>query len=262
MTQLLPLPRSGVATHLATLALCAIAVSASAQSPAELPFAPGEKFEYTGRVHVGVSGRGTLRVDGPSQLRGTTVWTLHSDMEGKLGFIRASDRAVSWIDPVHMSALRYTSRERHVLSKHDDDVSIFASEKRWSAEGGLEGPLVSDQPLDELSFLYFLRTLPLADEAELNVSRHFDAARNPTIVRVVGREDIDVEAGRFHAVVVEMRVRDARRYKGEGVIRIHLSDDACRLILRLESNMPDAGKATLSLTSYEGMRSACIAKLN
>jgi hypothetical protein len=247
---------------LATLALCVCAVGASAQSPADLPFAPGEKFEYTGRVHVGVSGRGTLRVDGPIELRGTTVWTLHSDMEGKLGFLKASDRAVSWIDPVHMSALRYTSRERHLLAKHDDDVSIFANEKRWAAEGGLEGPLVTEQPLDELSFLYFLRTLPLADEAELTVARHFDAARNPTIVRVVGREEIEVGAGRFRAVVVEMRVRDARRYKGEGVIRIHLSDDACRLILRLESNMPDAGKATLALSSYEGTRSVCAAKLN
>ncbi|MEO5816831.1 MAG: DUF3108 domain-containing protein [Gemmatimonadaceae bacterium] len=261
MTRLLPFPRRFAATQLATLALCASAVSASAQSTTDLPFAPGEKFEYAGRVYVGVSGRGTLRVDGPSQLRGTTVWTLHSDMEGKLGFIRASDRSASWIDPVHMSALRYTSRERHVLSKHDDDVSIFASEKRWSTEGGLEGPLVSDHPLDELSFLYFVRTLPLADEAELTVNRHFDAARNPTIVRVVGREDIEVGAGRFHAVIVEMRVRDARRYKGEGTIRIHLSDDACRLILRLESNMPDAGKATLTLTSYEGMRSTCSAKV-
>jgi hypothetical protein len=262
MTSFLTFPRAVVRTPLATLALCVCAAGATAQSPAELPFAPGEKFEYTGRVHVGVSGSGTLRVDGPSQLRGTTVWTLHSDMEGKLGFIRASDRAVSWIDPVHMSALRYTSRERHLLAKHDDDVSIFASEKRWTAEGGLEGPLVSEQPLDELSFLYFLRTLPLADEAELTVSRHFDAARNPTIVRVVGREEIEVGAGRFRAVIVEMRVRDARRYKGEGVIRIHLSDDACRLILRLESNMPDAGKATLALTSYEGVRSACSAKMN
>ncbi|MEO8333612.1 MAG: DUF3108 domain-containing protein [bacterium] len=261
MNSLFTLPRSAVAARLATLAMCLCAVGVGAQSSADLPFAPGEKFEYSGRVHVGVSGHGTLRVDGPSQLRGTTVWTLHSDMEGKLGFIRASDRSVSWIDPVHMSALRYTSRERHILTKHDDDVSIFASEKRWSADDGQEGPLVSDEPLDELSFLYFLRTLPLADEAELSVSRHYDAARNPTIVRVVGREDIDVGAGRFHAVIVEMRVRDARRYKGEGTIRIHLSDDACRLILRLESNMPDAGKATLALSSYEGMRSACTARI-
>jgi Protein of unknown function (DUF3108) len=261
MTPLGSIPRSSGATLLAAFALCAGAVGAGAQAPGDLPFAPGERFEYSGRVHVGVSGRGTLRVDGPSELRGTAVWTLHSDMEGKLGFLRASDRAVSWIDPLRMSALRFTSRERHLLAKHDDDVSIFASEKRWTAEGGLEGPLVSEAPLDELSFLYFLRTLPLADEAELTVARHFDAARNPTIVRVVGREEIQVGAGKFRAVVVEMRVRDLRRYQGEGTIRIHLSDDRCRLLLRLESKVPDAGAAVLSLVSYSGTRADCAAKM-
>ena len=116
-------------------------------------------------------------------------------------------------------------------------------------------------PLDELSFLYYVRTLPLLPDNTLSVTRHFDEARNPTVVRVTGREDIDVPAGRFHAVVVEMRVRDARRYKGEGTIRIHLSDDACRLILRLESRVPDAGPATLELQSYEGARGSCSAKL-
>ena len=241
--------------------LCLAAASAGAQNAAELPFAPGERLEYAGRVHVGVAGRGTLTVEGPNELRGTTTWTLHSDMEGRLGFIRASDRSVSWIDPARMSALRYTSRERHLLARYDEAVDIFAAEKRWTAEGGAEGPLVSELPLDELSFLYFVRTLPLTDDAAMTFARHFDAARNPTLVRVVGREDVDVGAGRFHAVIVEMRVRDARRYKGEGVIRVTLSDDKCRLILRLESEMPDAGKATLGLSAYSGVRCACTAQL-
>ena len=249
-------PSSSAVTTLAALALCACAAGAGAQSASDLPFAPGERFEYTGRMHAGVSAKGILRVDGPSELRGTPTWTLHSDMEGKLGFLRGSDNSESWIDPVHMMALRYVSRERHLLAKHDDVVDMFASEKRWAAQGGIEGALVSDLPLDELSFLYYVRTLPLAKETTLTVWRHFDAARTPTVLRVVGREDVDVGA-----VVVEMRVRDARRYRGEGVIRIHLSDDKCRLILRLESNMPDAGKATLALASYEGARWVCTARI-
>lgn len=133
-------------------------------------------------------------------------------------------------------------------------MNIFASEGRWSAENGDEGATGSALPLYELSFLYYLRTLPLADDTKTSVARHFDPARNPTIVRVVGREEVEVGAGRFHAVIVEMRVRDARRYRDEGVIRVYLSDDACRLILRLESDVPDAGTATLSLAAYSGTR--------
>ena len=227
----------------------------------ELPFAPGERLTYQGRVHAGVSGGGTLWIEGPVELRGTTTWLLHADMEGRVGPLRATDRSISWLDPIHMTALRYTSRERHILTKHDDAVDIFAGEKRWSAASGAEGAVTNGAPLDELSFLYYVRTLPLGSDTTFSVARHFDVARNPTVLRVVGREEIQVGAGRFRAVVVEMRVRDARRYRGEGTIRIHLSDDRCRLILRLESRVPDAGAATLSLQSYEGTRPDCSAQV-
>jgi hypothetical protein len=228
----------------------------------ELPFAPGERLTFKGHVTSGVAGGGTLWVEGPVELRGTSSWLLHSDMEGRVGPFRATDRTASWLDPIRMTALRYTSRERHILTKHDDAVDIYAGEKRWRAENGAEGTLAMTAPLDELSFLYYVRTLALPDGATLSVERHFDAARNPTLLRVVGREEIEVGAGRFRAVVVEMRVRDARRYRGEGTIRIHLSDDRCRLILRMETRVPDAGPASLELQSFEGVRPGCSAQLH
>jgi hypothetical protein len=226
-----------------------------------LPFAPGEKLTFAGKVHSGVSGGGTLWVEGPVELRGATTWLLHSDMEGRVGPLRATDRNASWLDPIRMTSLRYTSRERHIVSKHDDAVDIFAGEKRWRAENGAEGVITVGAPLDELSFLYYVRTLPLTEDTTISVARHFDLARNPTVLRVAGREEIQVGAGRFRALVVEMRVRDPRRYRGEGSIRIHLSDDACRLILRLDSRVPDAGPATLELQSHEGVRSSCTSRV-
>lgn len=245
----------------ATLGILPITGAAPIRSTDALPFAPGERLTYEGRVHTGISGGGTLWVEGPVELRGTATWLLHSDMEGRVGPLRATDRSASWLDPVRMTALRYTSSERHILSKHDDAVDIFAGEKRWSAESGEQGTTAMSAPLDELSFLYYVRTLPLPADTIITVARHFDVARNPTVLRVIGRDEITVGAGRFRAIVVEMQVRDARHYHGEGTIRIHLSDDRCRLLLRLESHMPDTGPATLALQSYEGVRGECTAKL-
>ena len=268
---------AGPSALLLTLALAGVVPSAAAQSAestsyargdqpvvasaGRLPFAPGEKLTFAGKVHSAVSGGGTLRVEGPVELRGTSTWLLRSDMEGRVGPLRATDRNASWLDPIRMTSLRYTSRERHIVSRHDDAVDVFAGEKRWRAENGAEGVTATSAPLDELSFLYYLRTLPLAADTSIAVSRHFDPARNPTLLTVRGREEIQVGAGRFRAVVVEMRVRDPRRYKGEGVIRVHLSDDACRLILRLDSRVPDAGPATLELQSYEGVGGTCSARI-
>jgi hypothetical protein len=243
------------------LALVGLATTASAQEPAGPPFHPGERFTYSGRVRTGVGGTGSIWVEGPMELRGHGTWVLHSDMQGKLGPIRATVRSASWIDPERMASLRYTASERQLWKKHDEVVDIFPEERRWKSQSGLEGTLASEQPLDELSFLFYLRTLPLAPDTKLTLSRHFDDARNPTLVRVIGRGEIVVGAGRFHAIEVEMRVRDARHYKGEGIIQIHLSDDRCRLLLRMESRLPDAGAAMLGLASYEGVRTACTARM-
>ena len=57
----------------------------------------------------------------------------------------------------------------------------------------------------------------------------------------------------FQTIEVEMRVRDPERYSGgEGVIRFHLTDDARRIPVRIESSMPVGGRVVLSLQSGTG----------
>jgi hypothetical protein len=58
---------------------------------------------------------------------------------------------------------------------------------------------------------------------------------------------------------VEMRVKDPRRYKGEGVLRIHLTDDACRIPVRIESTMPVLGTTVLTLESHTHASDCCLA---
>ena len=66
-------------------------------------------------------------------------------------------------------------------------------------------------------------------------------------MRVLQREQVSTPAGTFNTVVVEMRVRDPQHYKGEGTIRFSISEDGCRLPVRIESNIPDAGNVVLTL---------------
>ena len=58
-----------------------------------------------------------------------------------------------------------------------------------------------------------------------------------------------------------MRVRDSRRYKGEGVIRINLSDDSIRIPVRIESAMPVIGTAVMTLESFNNPAEALLARL-
>jgi hypothetical protein len=217
----------------------------------QLPFSPGEQLEYRVQLDgLGTVGSGTMRVTGPIEVRGRTAWLLDSDIRGRVAFLAGRDRTRSWIDPTTMSTLRFEKSERTPASRRHQSVEIYPAERRWVAEDGRGGDLATDLPLDELSFIYFIRTLGLEDGAWYRLDRHFDEERNPVLVTVLRRESIEVGAGRFEAVVVEMRVHDPRRYRGEGIITLHLTDDDYRLPVRIESAVPGIGTTILTLKTH------------
>jgi hypothetical protein len=167
----------------------------------------------------------------------------------KVGFLRVADNTTSWLDPLRMATMRFQKEERHLLARHSEDVSMEPLAKRWTSTDGKEGTSPTDTPLDELSFIYAIRTFALADGATMTLDRHFDPDRSPTTLRSLGRGSVTTPAGHFATREVEMRVRDVRNYKGEGVIRFSLSDDACRRPVRIESRIPGAGSVVLTLRS-------------
>jgi hypothetical protein len=93
----------------------------------------------------------------------------------------------------------------------------------------------TDQPLDELSFIYFVRALELDAGDTVVVRRHFDERRNP--VRVVAHTTRDLE----------MIVPDIRQKNGTSKLRFLLSDDSTRVPLRIQTAMPVAGQITMTL---------------
>jgi hypothetical protein len=189
-------------------------------------------------------------VEGPVDVRGVQTFVLRSEVRSTVAIVGGIDRSSSWIDPVEMRTLRFEKHERSPFAKVDEAVDVFGSERRWETDDGEHGATESNAPLDELSFIYFLRTLPLEPGTSYSFDRHFDPGRNPILVRIVEHKRITVGAGEFDATLVEMRVRDPHRYRGEGVIRVYISRDECRLPLRIESSMPRMGTTMLLLEEH------------
>lgn len=214
-----------------------------------LPFGPGETLVYEASVApMGSVGEGTLRVQGPESLRGREVYVLRFDFAARVGPLKASQESGSWLDPARFTALRFHKREAQPLARdRSEAVEIYPQERRWEGADGESGSAPTAAPLDELSLLYYVRLLPLEPGEEVRLERHFDPERNPVIVRAVGREVIDVPAGRFSTLVVEMRVRDPERYRGEGRIRMNITEDERRTPIRIRTTLPDAGTITLEL---------------
>jgi hypothetical protein len=217
----------------------------------ELPFEIGERLRYRVSVsRLGTVGEGEMSVSGPEAVRGTETLVLTSEISAKVGFVKKTERAESWIDPTRMAALRYQKRTRGAFTRDDEQhVELFPQDQRWKDDRGRQGQSPTSAPLDELSFIYYLRTLPFDADSVSQIVRHYDPARNPIAVRVTGRDTVRTTAGTFPTIVVEMRVKDPRRYGGEGVIRLHLSDDAFRYPVRIESAVPVLGATVLTLES-------------
>lgn len=243
--------REGLCGAIALLTLLGAGWSGlGAQEGASLPFAVGEQLRYelsAGRL--GRVGRGTMSVDGHEDVRGHRALLLRFDVRGRVGPVKVESRTSSWVTPAPFASLRFSKSERQFLRGHEVRVEIYPSHQRWlsEVEAGDGGVTPTDAPLDELSFIYFLRTLPLEADAHYSLSRHFQAERNPVEVAVLGRETITTPAGQFATVIVEMRVKDARHYQKEGVLRLNLTDDAAHIPVRIETSMPVVGRTVLTL---------------
>ena len=250
-----PLRRARFAAVLGQPGLLALGVFGvfASQAPKEespQPFSVGEKLTYQVRLANGTKvGTASMRVEGPVDVRGTSTYLLRFDSRIRFLFVPAESRSSSWFDPVRGRSLRFSKRERNPLSHQDESVELFPDQKRWRSAEGDTGLSVTNAPLDELSFMYFIRTLPMTPGATYSFDRYFDTSRNPTTVKVIRREVIPTPMGELHVIRVEMLVRDPQHYEGEGVIRIHLTDDACRLPARIESTMPVIGTAVLTIDS-------------
>lgn len=217
--------------------------------PHELPFASGEVLVYDARVSMfGRVGGATLRVDAcPTGERDALL--LSFAVEGRAAFLRVSDETRSWIDPATLATLRYEKRESSPLGSYEESVTIFAEERRWQDASGRSFKSASQLPLDELSLLYFVRTLPLETGDSNLGAGHFDDRRNPVRLRVLGRSMTDVPAGRFAVIDIELKVRDPRRYRGTGIIRLQLTDDERRVPVRIRTSLPGTAPVTLELRS-------------
>ncbi|HZI16747.1 MAG TPA: DUF3108 domain-containing protein [Myxococcus sp.] len=227
-------------------ALLAVSAPALAQQ-AERPFAAGEALPYAVKLgSLGGDGTGHLRVEEAAPLRGEPVVLLRFDFETRVGPFKVKHHSRSWLSTTRMASLRYEVDEQAPVGEKHDQVELFPETRRWEGRRG-QGISPSAEPLDELSFLYALRTLPLAPGHIYRLERHYDAKRNPVKVRVLRREPLSVPAGTFDTILVEMEVSDPDRYGGQGVLRLHLTDDARRLPVRIESKVPMAGELVLQL---------------
>lgn len=215
---------------------------------AVVPFGAGERADYSVKYGPFSVGSGVMEVIGLDTIRGLETWHTIFRVRGGVPGFRVNDRMESWIDTQTLSSLRHRQELSEGSRERERQFEIFPDQRHYVEEGQPPQPTV-EQPLDDGSFLYFIRTIPLEIGKEYVFDRYFKPDRNPVRIKVLRRESISVPAGKFDAVVVQPIIKARGVFSENGHAEVWLSDDDRRLMLQMKSRLK-FGSLNLYLKSY------------
>ncbi len=240
--------RRRFARFAAVALVLAVTAPAAAQGRLAVPYGVGERLDYDVRLGGLRVGAGSMEVRDVQEVRGRPAWHTVFQVRGGNFFYRVNDMYESWIDVATGNSLRF----RQDLSEGRRDVErhfeIYPERGVFSENSEPEEPSVR-HPLDDGSFLYFLRTIPLAVGETYTFDRYFRPDRNPVTIKVLRKERISVPAGEFNAVVVQPVINTKGIFSENGHAEVWISDDDKRIMVQMKSRLK-FGSLNLYLRSY------------
>jgi hypothetical protein len=217
------------------LSMAAAVMAAGAAEAQRLPFAPGEHAVYQVRLGAVPVGTGTLSVTGRQMVEGEQTFHTVMTLGGSALFYTLNNRYESWIDTDGLFSRRFHQNVREGSYRRNRTFHFNPAQRTYRRDDGETGTIPTSEPLDDLSFLYFARTLPLEVGATYRLERYFKADGNPVVIQVLRRETIDVPAGRFRTIVVRPIVRTDGIFSEEGRAEVWFSDDQYRIPVMIRS---------------------------
>ena len=212
------------------------APSALAIALAHLPFANGERLEYQVKYGFLGVGNATLEVLGLDGVRGAPAVHVSFVVKGGIRIYRVNDSYESWFDPRSFSTLRAIQNIDEGKYDRQRDFEFFPNRTMLSENGKPETPTVAD-PLDEASFLFFLRSIPLEVGKTYEFARYFRPDKNPVRAIVERKDTIKVPAGTFNTIVVRPVIKTSGIFGEGGHAEIWFTDDSTRTLVQLKSSL-------------------------
>jgi Protein of unknown function (DUF3108) len=227
------MPAATLLTHAALLA-------GLLQAPA-YPFAVGETLQYEATLGYFPIGTATATVARTTKERGAEAFVFTAVGEGGPPGFRARYEMTSWTRSSQLVSLRFHRRLTQGSKVDEERYQIVPDSGRYRQEGVPRDWVTPRDALDELAYLYYVRTMPLKVGQSFTMSRYFKTGYNPVQVRVTGREPVALFDGRtVPCFTLELTARGS-------TVAVSLTDDARRLPVQLTLPLP-YGSVLLTLS--------------
>jgi hypothetical protein len=208
----------------------------------------GEHAAYDVELKGHRVGRGSFDVIRADSVDGRN--TMHASLKvtGGLLFAKVDDQFDSWFDPHRFTSRRFVQNQREVGHTRRRHYEIAPEQGTFvEKHSGRVDSLSTDEPLDDVSFLFYVRTLPLRVGDVDTIPRYFKSGRD-VIIRVVGKRTITVPAGTFETIAVQPTITNASGLFGQGGnAEVYFTDDSARTLVMLKSDVPVLGSLSLML---------------
>lgn len=228
----------------------------------EAPRVPavGERLTYDVKFSAVKVGRGVMEVDGYENVRGVSALHVRFVVTGGTFFYKVNDVLESWIDTTRFMSLRHTQELSEGSKDRERRFEFFPQRRTFTLNGGAEEPGVAE-PLDEGSFLYFVRRVPLVVGQTYDFNRYFRPDRNPVRIIVLRKERIKVPAGEFNTIVIQPIIKAKGLFSEGGKAQVWLTDDSTRAMVQMKSSLP-IGSLNLYLREYRPAAGAALVRGN
>lgn len=223
--------------------------SAADSSVARAPFGPGELLSYNVKIGWFNAGEGHMSIPAVDTVRGNDAYHINMTIRGGLGPARVNDVYDSWLDIRTLQSWRFVQNIHEVNYKSFRHYEFYPERSVWErADNDESGPLGSSVPLDDIAFIYFIRTLPLEVGRSYKFDRYFKGEGNPVIIEVLRRDRRKTGAGEFNTIVVRPIIRTRGLFSQGGKAELHFTDDERRILVYMKSDIPNfPGSLTLHL---------------
>jgi hypothetical protein len=200
---------------------------------------PGESLRFAVSYGFINAGQAYLEVSNVKEFHGRPVLNLVARAESNRffsGIYKVRNRIESVWDSAGHYSLRYAESRREGKHRAQNEIVFDYANQEARYQDGKTFP-IPPEVQDALSSFYFTRTQALPLGGSLYFDYHAGRKSVPLEVKVLGREEVETPAGKFHCVVIEPVLKAGGIFKNNGRLVIWLTDDNRRMPVLMKSKV-------------------------
>jgi len=232
------------------LALLLAAAPATAQDQAQVvaapahdsvrtyPFSVGERFDYQVKLGIFSVGRASMEAMGLDSIRGHEAFLLRLTLNGRALFFSLDDTLTSWTGTRDFRSYRFYQNNNEDGKIRKRDFLIHPDSSYYQRANRMDTTYVSvADPLDDVAFFYWVRTLPLEVGQSYRWDRYFIPDRNPVTIRVIKRQKCELPHDeKRQCLLIQPTIKSSGLLSEAADARILLTDDVDRIPVEVRTN--------------------------